>query len=180
MSRAAGRAEAKAVLSFIRPTLRALDDHPVDLIILPVFSDEQPFEGLADVVDWRLTGALSRWRREGFSRGDVGERVLFPCRHRLEADALIVFGLGARAAWVPENAVALAQEAAQVATGLGATRITTTLFGLERLAVPLERTAARLVLALTSAAGLSMVRLAVRDEAERATRDALAHAERLP
>jgi hypothetical protein len=179
MTRDTRRPAARAALSFIRPTLIALDDHPVDLIVLPVFADERPFEGLADVIDWRLTGAMSRWRRDGFATGGVGERVLFPCRHRLEADALVVFGLGPRAAWVPEQAVALAQEAVRVAVDLGATRITTTLFGLERLAVPLERTAARLVLTLTAPDGVSAVKLAVREDVERATRDALAHAERL-
>jgi len=162
-----------ATVSFIRATLRQLDDHPSDLIILSAFVDERPFEGLAALVDFRLCGALSRWRVDGWSTGQAGERILFPSQHRLSAPRLILFGLGRRASFVPETAVALGTEAARVAYDLGAARLTTTLFGLENLTTPLERTAARLVTALSSGPGITNVALALSAAAEAATREAL-------
>ena len=66
------------VLGFIDPTLRSLDDHVSDILVLSAFSDEQPLEGITGLVDWRLRGRLSRWFVNGFATGRWGERAFTP------------------------------------------------------------------------------------------------------
>jgi len=164
----------RARLTFVRPDLRSLDDHPADLLIVSAFADERPFEGLAAAIDWRLASGLSRWRQRGLSSGAQGERILYPSYQRLTTPRLILLGLGPRAAFVPERAVDHAAEMAAAAVRLEARSILTTLFGLEQLATPLERTAARVVGALVGTPGLSEVTLAVSTQVEELTRGAIA------
>lgn len=164
----------RAQVSYIVPDLCHLDEHPADLIVMSAFADEQPFEGLAAVVDWRLGAAMSHWRQRGFSTGRVGERILFPCAHRLTTPRLMLLGLGQRAAFVPERAIDIAGEAAQAAVALGAGHVITTLFGLEHLATPLERTAARVVGRLVETPGITRITLAIPGTIEQLVREALA------
>jgi hypothetical protein len=164
----------RAPIGFIAPDLRHLDDHPADVVVLSAFADERPFEGLAAVIDWRLCAALSHWRQGGFSTGALGERILFPCAHRLTTPRLMVFGLGARAAFVPEHAISIAGAAAEAVVALGCHHMITTLFGLEHLATPLERTAARLVTRIVETPGLARLTLAVPGPIEQLVREALA------
>jgi hypothetical protein len=163
----------RAQLDFILPDLRHLDEHPADLVALGTFSDEHPFEGLAGAVDWRLCSALSHWRRGGLSTGAAGERVLYPSQHRLTTPRLMLVGLGPRPVFSPERALEIARATAAAAVTLGAARIITTLFGLDHLATPLERTAAPLVHALLETPGLSRVTLAVPAPIAHVTREAL-------
>lgn len=144
--------------------LRALDDAPSQLLVLAAFSDERPLERLTGLVDWRLCGALSSWRLGGFSTGELGERVLCPSHGRLAQDAVLLMGLGPRAHFRSDRALAIAGAALEVAHGLGRTELTATLLGLEALAAPLERTGPKLVHLLRTSGHLSRVTL-VADEA---------------
>lgn len=76
-------------------SLEALDRLEVDAICLVVGEAERPLEGLAQLCDWRLCGALSKLLREGAFRGAAGEALLMPGRPRLPAQRLFLFGRGA-------------------------------------------------------------------------------------
>jgi hypothetical protein len=148
--------------------MRRLDDCPGDLLILSVFSDERPLSGLAGLADWRLCGALSRWFLGGFFTGYAGERVLYPTRGRLSHPKLLLLGLGPRAQHRTDRACAVAREGMTAGLGLGATRITCGIFGMERLPTPLERSLPELIGALVpsdgSASGLEVLTLTVEAE----------------
>lgn len=164
-----GRAE----LRWIRPELRLLDDAPADLLVLHAFSDERPLTGLAGLIDWRLAGALSSWRMGGFSSGELGERVLYPTARRLSHPRLLLVGLGRRAEYRSDRALALAAEVIESAHGLGVRTLTTGLFHLEALATPLERVGPKLVHMLRSAPGLECVTIACDAESERLVKDGI-------
>lgn len=146
--------------------LRALDDAPSELLVLTAFADERPLEGLTGLVDWRLCGALSSWRLGGFSSGELGERILYPSAHRLAQEAVLFMGLGPRAQYRSDRALAVAENALTVARELGRLSMTTGLFGLDGLATPLERTGPRLVHLLRQSGALTRLTL-VADEPHR-------------
>ena len=162
-----------AALDFIVPELRALDDTPGDLLILAAFADERPLQGLTGLVDWRLAGALSRWRLGGLSTGDLGERVLTPCERRLSHPMLVLIGLGRRDEYRPDRAFVAARSAREAAEGLGARRITSGLFGLEQLASPLERTSLKLCELLGDGDGIDRLTIVADDKAEALVRDGM-------
>lgn len=65
-----------------------------DLAVLTYCADERPLRGLAALIDWRLSGALSRLLRSGFCTGAAGETLLMPGRRGLPAARMILAGLG--------------------------------------------------------------------------------------
>ena len=137
-------------IRWIPADLRTLDDNPSDLLILSAFADERPLTGLSGLVDWRLAGTLSRWRLGGLSSGSLGERVLTASHTRLSAPRLLFVGLGPRAHYRSDRALALAEDLVDVAYGLNARSLTLDLLRLEALATPLERTGPRLAELLRS------------------------------
>ncbi len=147
--------------------LRALDDLDDDVLALSVFSDERPLEGLTGLVDWRLCGGLSRWFLTGFASGALGERILYPLGRRLPHAQLLLFGLGPRAEYRVDRALATARAALEVVTGLGARRLTCDLFRVETLTTPLERNGAQLLELFAAEPQLAAVHV-VASEAERA------------
>ncbi len=163
-----------AIVEFIPPTLRALDDAPADILIVAAFADERPLEGLAGLIDWRLCGVLSRWRLGGFSTGELGERVLYPPGRRLSHPQLLLMGLGPRAEFRADRAFAVARAAAETAVGLSAERVTTGLLGLDRLNQPLERTSLKLLELLQAPDQFRRVTLVADDEARALVRDGMA------
>jgi len=163
----------RAHLAFIAPELRALDDAPGDLLIVTAFADERPLEGLTGLVDWRLSGALSRWRIGGFSTGYLGERVLYPTWRRLSHPLLLFVGLGSREEYRPDRAFAVAEATREAVAGLGAERITSGFFGLDRLPSPLERTALKLVEVLTAGPEVRRLTLVADPRAEGLVRDGM-------
>jgi hypothetical protein len=82
---------------FVAPDLRALDEHPAEVIACCVWSDERPLRGLGGLLDWRLSGRVSRLAKEHFLRGDVGEVLCMQGRPRLPFDKVLLVGGGARA-----------------------------------------------------------------------------------
>ncbi|MBL8783802.1 MAG: hypothetical protein JNJ59_02785 [Deltaproteobacteria bacterium] len=162
-----------AELKWIEPDLRVLDDSPAELLVLSAFADERPLSGLTGLVDWRLAGALSRWRMSGFSTGELGERVLYPAGRRLSHPRLLFLGLGRRAEYRSDRALALAEEVLDAAHGLGVSSITSGLFHLDALATPLERTGPKLVHMFRSAPGLTHIAFAAEDGAARLVKDGI-------
>jgi cytosol aminopeptidase family protein len=81
-------------LSYYPLTMEALDQADAEALCLFVSEDERPLTGLAGLVDWRLSGRLSRLIRAGLVIGAAGEALLTPPGMRLAFKKLFVFGLG--------------------------------------------------------------------------------------
>jgi hypothetical protein len=82
-------------LSYYPLTMEALDQADAEALCLFVSEDERPLTGLAGLVDWRLSGRLSRMIRAGLVIGAAGEALLTPPGMRLAFKKLFLFGLGA-------------------------------------------------------------------------------------
>ena len=132
-------------IELVPATLRALDDHESDVLVLTAFSDERPLAGLAGLVDWRLKGCLSEWLLSGFATGRVNERVLYPTRGRLNQRFVLMMGLGARAQHRSDRARAAAIAATTIVTNLGLRSMICGSFGLDALPAPVERSLPELV-----------------------------------
>jgi Cytosol aminopeptidase family, N-terminal domain len=81
-------------LSYYPLTMEALDQADAEALCLFVSEDERPLTGLAGLVDWRLSGRLSRMIRAGLVIGAEGEALLTPPGMRLAFKKLFLFGLG--------------------------------------------------------------------------------------
>lgn len=86
-------------LRFVAPDLRKLDEAGSEVIVCGVWKDARPFSGLAELLDWRLAGRLSRLAKQAFLVGDVGEVLVVPVRPRLPFDKVLVAGLGPKASF---------------------------------------------------------------------------------
>jgi Cytosol aminopeptidase family, N-terminal domain len=83
-------------LRFIPPDLGRLDELSCEVLACGVFSDERPPHGAGGLLDWRLSGTLSRLMLRGFVTGAIGEVVMIPLRPKLPFDKGLLFGLGAK------------------------------------------------------------------------------------
>jgi len=83
-------------LRFVTSELRRLDEVASEVLACGVFVDERPPGGAAGLVDWRLSGTVSRLVDRGFVTGAQGEVVMLPLRPKLPFDKALLFGLGAR------------------------------------------------------------------------------------
>ncbi len=83
-------------LRFVAPDLHRLDETPAEVIACGVWSDERPARGLAGLLDWRLSGRVSRLQRDRFTTGDVGDVLCVQGRPRLPFDKVIFVGVGPR------------------------------------------------------------------------------------
>jgi Cytosol aminopeptidase family, N-terminal domain len=81
-------------LTFRPLTLDALDEAKAEALCLFVGEEERPLTGLAGLVDWRLSGRLSRMIRSGLLTGAPGEALLTPPGSRLSFEKLFLFGTG--------------------------------------------------------------------------------------
>lgn len=72
-------------------TLDALD---VDAWAVFVAEDERPLFGLAGLLDWKLTGRLTKLIRDGSLAGSAGETLLTASSHGLKGSRIFAFGLG--------------------------------------------------------------------------------------
>jgi len=84
-------------LRFIAPHLRRLDCASTEVLVAATLTDERPAHGVAGLIDWRLSGRLSRLMLEGFATGKLGEVLLLPGKPHMPYDKLLLFGAGARA-----------------------------------------------------------------------------------
>jgi hypothetical protein len=83
-------------LRFTLPSFRKLDLLGTEVIIAAVAEDEQPPHGLAGLLDWRLSGRISRLMERDFITGKVGEVALVPGKPKLPFDKVLLFGVGQR------------------------------------------------------------------------------------
>jgi hypothetical protein len=84
-------------LRFIAPHLRRLDCASTEVLAAATLEDERPAHGVAGLIDWRLSGRVSRLMFEGFITGRLGEVLLLPGKPHMPFDKLLLFGAGARA-----------------------------------------------------------------------------------
>jgi hypothetical protein len=99
---------------FTAASTRGLDELQTQLIVLPFFSDERPLRGATGLVDWRLCGALSRKLMSGYIQGSFGEKALLTTPPKLQADGLLLVGLGESSGFsarIAENACFLIGDA---------------------------------------------------------------------
>ena len=76
--------------------LAGIDTLTAEALAVFLWSDDQPLQGVAGFLDWRLCGALSQTLVRGDFQGAPGEVMLLPTRGRLGNRRVFVFGLGAR------------------------------------------------------------------------------------
>lgn len=107
-------------LRFVAPDLRRLDEAGSEVVVCSIWRDERPLTGLAGLLDWRMSGRLSRLAKQGFLVGDVGEVLVVPARPRLPFDKLLVCGLGPRGAFTDETFRAVLARALDTLKGLSA------------------------------------------------------------
>lgn len=81
---------------FVPADLRRFDALRSEALAIPFFEDERPLAGALGLVDWRLSGFLSRLILRGRISGRAGESVLLPARPRLSFEKLFLYGLGPR------------------------------------------------------------------------------------
>src|SRR6185295_143107 len=63
-------------------------------LVVGLAADERPPHGVAGLVDWRLSGRVSRLIASGFARGEIGEVLLVPGKPKLPFDKVLLFGMG--------------------------------------------------------------------------------------
>jgi hypothetical protein len=81
-------------LRFTTPNLRKLDLLGTEVLVAALAADERPPHGTAGLVDWRLSGRLSRLLLGGFATGKAGEVLLLPGKPKLPFDKVLLFGIG--------------------------------------------------------------------------------------
>jgi hypothetical protein len=90
----------------------------VDVLVVPVFSDERPLRAAAGRADWRLCGRLSELAARGRLRGRHGEAVLAATFGGLATPLVLALGLGARSDFDGAGVQAFAGDAVQRVLGL--------------------------------------------------------------
>ncbi|HEX7479809.1 MAG TPA: M17 family peptidase N-terminal domain-containing protein [Polyangiales bacterium] len=88
---------------FLSPEWKHLDALKCEAILAPFFSDERPLCGALGLIDWRLSGFVSKMIVRGFVGGELGETVLVPLRPGFSIDKLFLFGLGPQAEFGPDS-----------------------------------------------------------------------------
>jgi hypothetical protein len=126
-------------LRFVAPELRGLDEVGSEVLACGVFSDERPPHGTAGLIDWRLSGQVSRLVRQRFVTGERGEVVMLPLRPRLPFDKALLFGLGRRDAFSDLVFREVAEHMLSAMEGLCARSAVVELPGRHRSAIDPER-----------------------------------------
>jgi len=126
-------------LRFVTPELRRLDELQSEVLTCGVFLDERPHHGTAGLVDWRLSGLVSRLIRTSFVTGKRGEVVMLPLRPKMPFDKALLFGLGARAEFDDDTFRAVTEHILATMEGLCARSAVVELPGRHRAAIDAER-----------------------------------------
>ncbi|MFO0675690.1 MAG: M17 family peptidase N-terminal domain-containing protein [Polyangiaceae bacterium] len=107
------------MLETVPPELDALDETEADALAFGIFDDVRPFRGLADLVDWRMAGRLSRLATEAFVQGSWLEPVLMPGKPELPFGKIVVVGLGSSTEFDEARARESTEFLRRVLEGLG-------------------------------------------------------------
>jgi hypothetical protein len=71
-----------------------VDVQECDVLVTGFFRDERPLGGSAGLIDWRLSGMLSRFLVEKKLTGDWKETTLIPSQGRIAPRMILLLGLG--------------------------------------------------------------------------------------
>ena len=85
--------DVAALSPFVAADLNAVDDMAAEAVAVFCFSDVRPLAGAAEILDWRLSGRLSRALERGLVSGALGEVTLLPVMARRRR-RVFLFGLG--------------------------------------------------------------------------------------
>jgi Cytosol aminopeptidase family, N-terminal domain len=86
-------------LRFTTPSLRRLDLSGTEVLVAALAAGERPPHGVAGLVDFRLSGRISRLIKSGFASGELGEVLLIPGKPKLPFDKIVLLGIGATSAF---------------------------------------------------------------------------------
>lgn len=125
-------------LRFVTPELRRFDELQSEVLACGVFLDERPHHGTAGLVDWRLSGLVSRLMRRAFVTGKRGEVVMLPLRPMMPFDKALLFGLGLRSEFDADAFRAVTDHMLSVLEGLCARSAVVELPGRHRGAIDAE------------------------------------------
>jgi hypothetical protein len=128
-------------LRFVARDLRRLDETSAEVIACGIYRDARPMTGLAGLMDWRLSGRLSKLAKQGFLLGEVGEVLALPVRPRLPFDKLLVAGLGPRTSFGDATFKKVAARMIDAIAGLHAKKAILELPGRGDEAISAERAA---------------------------------------
>lgn len=78
----------------VQPYTQSLDDMFTDTIVVGFFSDELPPKDLTGLLDWRMSGFLSRQLQNNTLTGAFGEVTLIPINKKIPARRVLLLGLG--------------------------------------------------------------------------------------
>jgi hypothetical protein len=93
--------------------LATLDTLVVEAYCVFVAEDERPLWGLAGLLDWRMTGALSRLCEQGLLAGDVAESLLTTTNGAVPGPRVFAFGLGPQRALSAASFAPIAKRAGE-------------------------------------------------------------------
>ncbi len=125
-----------------------VDRLEADTLVLFVPEDVRPLTGLGGLVDWRLTGRLSRWLSRDWLTGAAGEKVLSPGLEHVAVGRLLAFGVGKLADLDPEGIRAAGRAAGKALTEAHAGSVVTAVPGDPAPPVPVDEAARALVAGL--------------------------------
>lgn len=140
---------------FIPIRLRDLDEEQGELLVVSLFDDDRPPNGLTGLVDWRMDGLLSRIRVmtvnpeldnphfQGMGSGPFdaadGEKLLFPAGRHLPFDMILAIGLGSRKDYTSQRYRAAVTRILEAAAALKVKGMTLQLPGWAGAGLPARR-----------------------------------------
>lgn len=125
-----------------------VDALEADTLVLFVPEDVRPLTGLGGLVDWRLTGRLSRWLARSWLTGATGEKVLSPGLEHVAVGRLLAFGVGPVAGLGADGIREAGRVAGKALVEAKATSVVTAVPGDPEPPVPLGEAAKALVAGL--------------------------------
>lgn len=73
-----------------------LNSSTQDILIVPIYQDEIPFNATIGMIDWRLYGLLSSLVKEKTLRGEPYEFLLLPFQHHHGMRNILCVGMGSK------------------------------------------------------------------------------------
>jgi len=128
-------------LRFTPPSLRKLELSGTEVLVATLVQGERPPHGVAGLVDWRLSGRLSRLIARGFASGVEGEVLLVPGKPKLPFDKVVLFGVGPAETFEESTFRRVVEKMLGTLEGLRARTAVVELPGRHFGAIPAERAA---------------------------------------
>jgi hypothetical protein len=76
------------------PLEQALFEGEIQGVIAPIYENERPMRGIAGLLDWRLSGAISMALKQGFLTGQIGECGYVPIQKADRVYHVVLVGCG--------------------------------------------------------------------------------------